>query len=58
MKWITTDYKGNKKVWYSEDVVNKYRNCLIEIRDLKIYLGIKDDALKMIEKVLAEVQND
>jgi len=58
MKWITTDYKGNKKVWYSEDVVNKYRNCLIEIRDLKIYLGIKDDALQMIEKVLAEVQND
>lgn len=58
MKWITTDYKGNKKVWYSEDVINKYRNCLTEIRDLKISLGIKDDALKMIEKVLAEVQND
>lgn len=58
MKWITTDYKGNKKVWYSEDVVNKYRNCLTEIRDLKTYLGIKDDALQMIEKVLAEVQND
>lgn len=58
MKWITTDYKGNKKVWYSEDVINKYRNCLTEIRDLKISLGIKDDVLKMIEKVLAEVQND
>ena len=58
MKWITTDYKGNKKVWYSEDVINKYRNCLTEIRDLKISLGIKDDALKMINRVLAEVQND
>lgn len=23
MKWITTDYKGNKKVWYSEDVIKK-----------------------------------
>lgn len=55
MKWITTDYKGNKKVWYSEDVINKYRNCLTEIRDLKISLGIKDDALKMINRVLAEV---
>lgn len=56
MKWITTDYKGNKKVWYSEDVINKYRNCLTEIRDLKISLGIKDDALKMINRVLAEVE--
>lgn len=25
MKWITTDYKGNKKVWYSEDVINKIK---------------------------------
>lgn len=58
MKWITTDYKGNKKVWYSEDVINKYRNCLTEIRDLKISLGIKDDVLKMINRVLAEVDND
>ena len=56
MKWITTDYKGDKKVWYSEDVINKYRNCLTEIRDLKISLGIKDDALKMINRVLAEVE--
>lgn len=56
MKWITTDYKGNKKVWYSEDVINKYRNCLTEIRDLKISLGIKDDALKMINRVLAEIE--
>lgn len=25
MKWVTTDYKGNKKVWYSEDVINRIR---------------------------------
>lgn len=25
MKWITTDYKGNKKVWYSEDVINRIK---------------------------------
>lgn len=56
MKWVTTDYKGNKKVWYSEDVTNKYRNCLTEIRNLKISLGIKDDALKMIDRVLNEVE--
>lgn len=34
MKWVTTDYKGNKKVWYSENVIKKIKfmcqsaNCL------------------------------
>lgn len=23
MKWVTTDYKGNPQVWYSDDVINK-----------------------------------
>lgn len=25
MIWRTTDYKGNKKVWYSEDVIEKIK---------------------------------
>ena len=25
MKWVTTDYKGNKKVWYSEDVIEQVK---------------------------------
>lgn len=25
MKWITTDYKGNKVEWYSADVINSIR---------------------------------
>lgn len=28
MKWITTDYKGDKKVWYSEEVINKIKPAL------------------------------
>lgn len=28
MKWITTDYQGNKKVWYSKDVIEKIRPAL------------------------------
>lgn len=25
MKWVTKDFQGNKKVWYSEDVILKIR---------------------------------
>ena len=25
MKWITKDYRGNTKVWYSEDVIEKIK---------------------------------
>lgn len=25
MKWITTDYKGNKKVWFSQETINRIR---------------------------------
>jgi uncharacterized protein YwgA len=25
MKWITTDYKGNRVEWYSPDVINRIR---------------------------------
>jgi hypothetical protein len=52
MKWVTTDYKGNKKVWYSEDEVQRYINLLIEIKKLKEANGIKDDVLKMIDRFL------
>ena len=26
MKWVTKDYKGNQKVWYSGDVIEKIYN--------------------------------
>lgn len=52
MKWIRNDYKGNPQVWYSEDVINKYRNFLIEIRDLKKANNINDDVFKMINRFL------
>jgi hypothetical protein len=25
MKWVTTDYKGNPKVWYSGEVIEKIK---------------------------------
>lgn len=25
MKWVTTDYKGDKVEWYSADVINRIR---------------------------------
>lgn len=34
MKWITTDYKGDKVEWYSEDEVKKYICCLADIKEL------------------------
>ena len=52
MKWITTDYKGNKKVWYSEDEITKYKSFLQEIINLKKANGIKDDVFKMINRFL------
>ena len=50
MKWVTTDYKGNPKVWYSEDEITKYKSFLQEIRDLKKANNINDDVFKMINR--------
>lgn len=55
MIWKTTDYKGNEKIWYSENVINRYKSFLNEIRDLKASQGIKDDVLKMINRFLEEI---
>ena len=33
MKWVTKDYKGNQKVWYSEDEIEKYKTALKETQD-------------------------
>lgn len=61
MKWVTTDYKGNKKVWYSEDVIKKiipilelYANTWI---DPKFHNGLHFDAepAKRALKLLNEV---
>lgn len=52
MKWVKKDIYGNKQVWYSEDEIQRYKNTLIEIKKLKEANGIKDDVLKMINRVL------
>ena len=60
-KWQYTNYKGEQVTWYSSDVIDRYKNFLIEIRDLKKSQNINDDVLKMIENFLNEideVQND
>lgn len=61
MKWITTDYKGDKKVWYSENVIEKiipilelYANTWV---DSEVHKGLHFDAepAKRALKLLNEV---
>ena len=54
MKWITTDYKGNKKVWYSEEVLEKIiqklkdpNNCTYSGKPLVFV----DNMLEFIEEI-------
>lgn len=54
MQWVTTDAMGNKKTWYSEDEVQKYKSFLAEIRDLKLANGINDDVFKMINRFMEQ----
>lgn len=59
MKWITTDYKGNKKVWYSEDVILRIREwATAKILAKKYGAVYKDDACDTIINFLNEVDND
>lgn len=44
MKWVTTDYKGNPKVWYSEDVINRIREEFEEL--FNQYVNNKDKQLE------------
>ena len=56
MKWITTDYKGNKKVWYSGEVINRIREwATAEILAKKYGAIYEDDACETILKFLNEV---
>jgi hypothetical protein len=50
MKWITTDYKGNKQVWYSEDIITKIEDFCQEEID---YFN-HDDELQADWKALLE----
>lgn len=52
MKWVKQDIYGNEQVWYSENEIQRYKNVLTEIKKLKEANGIKDDVLKMINRVL------
>ena len=59
MKWVTKDYQGNKKVWYSEDVILRIREWATADVLAKKYNAIhKDDACETILNFLNEVDND
>lgn len=56
MKWITTDYKGNKVEWYSADVINRIREWATGEILAKKYNAIhKYDACDTILNFLNEV---
>ena len=56
MKWITTDYKGNKKVWYSEDIIFRIREwATAEILAKRYGAEHKGDACDTIINFLNEV---
>lgn len=56
MKWITTDYKGDKVEWYSADVINQIREwATAEILAQKYGALYKSDASKTILEFLNEV---
>lgn len=57
MKWIKQDIYGNEQVWYSEDELQRYKNILIEIKKLKEANDIKDDVLKMINRVFEDAND-
>lgn len=67
MKWVTTDYKGNKKVWYSEDVINRIRKEFEELfnqyvknkdKQLEPYLQGGVIVSRKLLDILNEVDND
>lgn len=51
MKWITTDYKGNKKVWYSEDIIQRIDKLAKEYCKQKIH---DPDIDKIVELIKCE----
>lgn len=56
MKWITTDYKGDRVEWYSADVISRIREwATAEILAIKYGAIYKDNACETILKFLNEV---
>ena len=45
MKWVKEDYKGNKQVWYSADVIEKIKELCLKRPHQTI-----DKILKIIEE--------
>ena len=62
-KYLTCLYCGSTMCQYEEELQRlkaeneKFKRFLKEIRDLKISQNIKDDVLKMINEVLADVDS-
>lgn len=46
--WITTDYKGDKQVWYSADVIEKIVDMCHDINGLGAKT-LAEEILKIIE---------
>ena len=56
MKWITTDYKGDRVEWYSADVINRIREWATgEILAKKYDAVYEDNACETILNFLNEV---
>lgn len=56
MKWVREDYKGNPKVWYSGEVINRIREwATAEILAKKYGAAHKGDACETILNFLNEV---
>ena len=56
MKWITTDYKGDRVEWYSADVINRIREWATgEVLAKKHGMIHKGDACETILNFLNEV---
>lgn len=55
MKWITTDYKGDRIEWYSADVISRIREwATAEILAKKYGAVYEDDACETILNFLNE----
>lgn len=53
MKWITKDYQGNKKVWYSANIIEKIKNICEKCN----YLDDRE-AISNILEIIESENND
>lgn len=54
MKWVTVNYLGDRKVWYSEEVIKEIERVLNEYCKQKIH----DPDIEKLLKYIRRVDND